>query len=184
MSIPTNIPTGGHRSFRKSLSPRHPHRAPVQLSRSGPQLSVVSTTFHLGSMQRRPGGRSLPSSPRAPAHAFGVPCPAAPRPRGSSARPFPAPARAQTALNVRRATRGGPRRFPGSAAPRLPPPASGSGRARLRRGAHLRAGGRLPRARQRPTLRQLRGPQRQGPDGLRVHARRPAAPRPGRRSAT
>lgn len=103
-----------------------------------------------------------------------------PRP---AARPFPAPARAQTALRDRRRSA-----LPGPAAPARPDPASPAtsrpGRDRPWRGAHPRAGGRLPRARQRRAPRRPRGPQGLGPGGLRVHAQQRAARRPGRGSTT
>lgn len=62
----------------------------------------------------------------------------------------------------------------------FPPPAAGGDRAQAPRRAHPRGGGRLPRAQLRPAPRRLRGPQRLGPSGERVHARRPAALSPRR----
>lgn len=126
--------------------------------------------------QVRRGAHSPPSAPSAPTHALGCP---APQPSGPSVRPFPARARAQTALHVRGAARGASQApCPRPAGPReprnFPPRAAGGGR------AHPRAAGRLLRARQRQPPRRLRGPQHRGPGCLRVHARRSAARRPGR----
>lgn len=140
------------------------------------QLSAVSITSHLARTRERPGDRGLPSPPRAPPTHSGCLQPRTPRPArpavsSSSARSTFA--RRPEALPPLR----GPRSFPPQAqVVAAPGPA--------RRSAHLGAGGRLPRARHRQTPRRLRGPQRHGPCGLRVHARRPAAPRPGRRAAT
>lgn len=170
----------GHGSFRESSSPRSPHLAPAQAPEQQPQLSVSSITSHLARTQRRPGANSQLSQPGAPTHVLEVAPPHSP-----AARLFPARARAQTAgLHEE-----GRERFPGSMAHAPRAPATSRRRpqvvdAQAPRRAHPRNRGRLPPARQLQTPRLLRGPQRLGPGGRRVHACLPAARRPGRRSAT
>lgn len=123
----------------------------------------------LGRQHRLPFGKYAEAPPTRPAR---LPAPLAPpRPRP------PRPGGFQPALPRPRGPRPAPPR-PAREPRNFPPRAAAGGR------AHLRAEGRLPRARQRRPPRRLGGPQRPGSGGLTVHAWWPAARRPGRCSAT
>lgn len=168
----------GHGSFRESSSPRSPHLAQPQAPEQQPQLSVSSITSHLARTQRRPGANSQLSSPARPPTSSSCP---APQSRGPAVSSSGAPA--QTAGLPEE----GRERFPVPwPTPRRPPqlPAADRrcwtrpGRAALTPesgGASARSAAADPRL--------LRGPQRLGPGGRRVHACLPAARAPGRRSA-